>query len=141
MAAEKTAIVRDKLVVVEMQHNFDICIAIKTNEIVEDAGGEKALGTNEEARKRALIIQLADNAEVETDRERLRQERYYGWVDAETVLGETYRYRVISVTTDAYVSQPSNIATIARALPSPPPRPADREYRSALALCVLTRGA
>ena len=58
-----------------------------------------------------------------TDRERLRQERQYGWIDADTVLGQTYQYRVISVTTDAYVSQPSNIVTIERALPAPtPPR-------------------
>lgn len=58
-----------------------------------------------------------------TDRERLRQERHYGWVDADTVLGQTYQYRVISVTTDAYVSQPSNIVTLERALPAPtPPR-------------------
>jgi hypothetical protein len=60
-----------------------------------------------------------------TDRERLRQERHYGWVDADTVLGQTYQYRVISVTTDAYVSQPSNIVTLDRALPAtaPPPTP------------------
>jgi hypothetical protein len=58
-----------------------------------------------------------------TDRERLQQERRFGWVDTDTVLGQTYQYRVISLTTDAYVSEPSNLVTVERALPTPaPPR-------------------
>lgn len=56
-----------------------------------------------------------------TDRERLQQERHYTWVDTDTVLAQTYQYRVISVTTDAYVSDPSNVVTLDRALPSPVP--------------------
>ena len=54
-------------------------------------------------------------------RERLQQERRFGWVDTDTVLGQTYQYRVISLTTDAYVSEPSNFVTVERALPPPVP--------------------
>jgi hypothetical protein len=56
-----------------------------------------------------------------TDRERLQQERRYRWVDADTTVGETYAYRVISSTTDGYRSKESNIAVVERALPTPGP--------------------
>lgn len=56
-----------------------------------------------------------------TDRDRLEQARRFRWLDADTVLGETYQYRVFSFTTDAYVSQPSNIVTVERAIPTPAP--------------------
>ena len=56
-----------------------------------------------------------------TDRERLQQERRFGWDDTDSMAGQTYEYRVISVTTDDYVSQPSNVVTIARVPPSPAP--------------------
>src|SRR5579862_2072355 len=59
-----------------------------------------------------------------TDRERFQQERRFGWTDTDTVLGQTYRYRVVSETTDGYVSQPSNVAILERAQPSPTPSPA-----------------
>jgi hypothetical protein len=57
-----------------------------------------------------------------TDRERFRQERRFRWIDIETTAGETYEYRVVSETTDGYVSQPSNAVTIERAIPTPAPR-------------------
>jgi hypothetical protein len=57
-----------------------------------------------------------------TDRERFQQERRFAWTDPDTVLGQTYRYRVVSETTDGYVSEPSNVAILARA--EPPPTPA-----------------
>ena len=56
-----------------------------------------------------------------TDRDRLQQVRHFHWLDADTVVGETYQYRVLSFTTDAYVSQPSNVVTIERAIPTPAP--------------------
>jgi len=56
-----------------------------------------------------------------TDRERFQQERRYRWVDADTVIGQGYAYRVISSTTDGYRSRPSNIVVIERALPTPGP--------------------
>jgi hypothetical protein len=56
-----------------------------------------------------------------TDRNRLRQERRMRWTDADVTVGETYAYRVISITTDEYVSDPSNVATIERAMPTPAP--------------------
>jgi len=57
-----------------------------------------------------------------TDRDRFQQAHHFTWLDAETAVGETYQYRVISFTTDGYVSQPSNIATVQRAVPTPAPR-------------------
>ncbi len=56
-----------------------------------------------------------------TDRERFQQERRFGWTDTDTVLGQTYRYRVVSETTDGYVSEPSNVAILERAQPTPTP--------------------
>ena len=58
-----------------------------------------------------------------TDRDRIQQARHFRWVDIDPVPGETYQYRVISLTTDGYVSQPSNIATIAREIATPAPAP------------------
>jgi hypothetical protein len=57
-----------------------------------------------------------------TDRDRIQQERRFRWVDTDTVTGETYQYRVFSITTDGYVSAPSNIVTLQRAVPTPAPR-------------------
>lgn len=58
-----------------------------------------------------------------TDRDRLQQARHFRWVDTDAVPGETYQYRVISLTTDGYASRPSNIATIERETPTPAPEP------------------
>jgi hypothetical protein len=56
-----------------------------------------------------------------TDQERFQRERRFRWVDTDTVIGRTYQYQVVSLTTDDYVSAPSNIVTIERALPPPAP--------------------
>ncbi len=56
-----------------------------------------------------------------TDRDRFQRARRFRWLDTATTVGETYQYRVISFTTDGYASQPSNIVTIARAVPTPAP--------------------
>jgi hypothetical protein len=58
-----------------------------------------------------------------TDRDRIQQARRFRWLDTDTVAGATYQYRVLSFTTDAYVSQPSNVITIERAPPTPAPAP------------------
>ena len=47
------------------------------------------------------------------DRERFRPEKTLSYVDKETGKSGTYYYRVISYTTDAYYSLPSNQVTIA----------------------------
>jgi len=54
-----------------------------------------------------------------TDQERIRQERRFRWVDSDTQVGTVYQYRVTSFTTDDYVSQPSDIVTAERAIPTP----------------------
>jgi hypothetical protein len=59
-----------------------------------------------------------------TDQERFQRERRFRWLDADTSVGQTYQYRVISSTTDAYASDPSNIVTIERQIPTPAPTPA-----------------
>src|SRR5262245_20663665 len=48
-----------------------------------------------------------------TDRERFRPEKEFSYVDKEAGKSGTYYYRVISYTTDAYYSLPSNQVTIA----------------------------
>ena len=60
---------------------------------------------------------------VITDRDRIQQERHFTWVDSDVTVGATYRYYVLSFTTDDYVSRPSNIVTITRAVPTPTPPP------------------
>jgi hypothetical protein len=57
------------------------------------------------------------------DQGRFQVERTFTYTDKETELGSTYRYQVISNTTDDYHSEPSNIATVVRRVPKPPPNP------------------
>ena len=56
-----------------------------------------------------------------SDRDRFQQERRFRWVDTDTTVGGIYQYRVVSFTTDGYGSEPSNIVTIERAIPTPAP--------------------
>ncbi len=58
-----------------------------------------------------------------TDQGRFQVERTFTYTDKATELGSSYRYQVISNTTDGYHSEPSNIATIVRRVPKPPPNP------------------
>lgn len=52
------------------------------------------------------------------DRDRLRQQKRFTYVDDSALLGEDYRYRVRSVTVDGYVSAPSNVVDIVRQIPT-----------------------
>jgi hypothetical protein len=58
-----------------------------------------------------------------TDQDRFQQQRKFTWLDAGAEVGHHYRYQVISMTLDAYRSDPSNEAQITRELPKPPPNP------------------
>lgn len=58
-----------------------------------------------------------------TDQGRFQVQRTFTYEDDATQLGSTYRYRVISSTTDGYRSEPSNTATIVRKAPQPTPNP------------------
>ncbi|HEV2171418.1 MAG TPA: hypothetical protein VGR40_10740 [Candidatus Binatus sp.] len=58
-----------------------------------------------------------------TDQGRFQVQRTFEFIDGNTVMGHTYHYQVTSNTTDGYVSQPSNEATILRKKPSAPPNP------------------
>jgi hypothetical protein len=91
------------------------------------AGGQKmkdlggfTVSRNEEGMKSQKIgdIQV-------TDQGRFQVQRTFEFVDGDAVLGKTYHYQVTSSTTDGYVSEPSNDATIVRKKPSsnPPPNP------------------
>jgi len=58
-----------------------------------------------------------------TDQGRFQVERTFTYTDKATELGSSYRYQVISNTTDGYHSEPSNTLTIVRRAPKPPPNP------------------
>lgn len=55
------------------------------------------------------------------DRDRLRQQKRFGYVDETPAMGEALRYRVLAITLDGYVSQPSNVVDIIRAAPAATP--------------------
>lgn len=52
------------------------------------------------------------------DRDRLRQLKRFTFVDDGALIGESYRYRVMGVTEDGYLSAPSNVVEIVRVLPT-----------------------
>ncbi len=49
---------------------------------------------------------------IVTDRERFQQERRFRLTDASTIVGASYRYRVVSFTVDEYFSTPSNVVIV-----------------------------
>lgn len=58
------------------------------------------------------------------DRDRLRQQKKFTYLDEAALVGEDYRYRVRSLTIDGYVSAPSNVVEIVRQVPTvAPPAP------------------
>ncbi|MDX2167624.1 MAG: hypothetical protein SF182_11195 [Deltaproteobacteria bacterium] len=57
------------------------------------------------------------------DRNKLRQQKRFRYVDGAVEVGSTYQYRVRSVTIDDFVSPPSNVASIERAIPTATPIP------------------
>jgi len=58
------------------------------------------------------------------DRNKLRQQKRFRYVDPAVEIGESYRYRVLSITFDGYLSPPSHEAEIVRAVPTMTPTPA-----------------
>jgi hypothetical protein len=58
-----------------------------------------------------------------SDQGRFQVERTFTYTDKAAELGSSYRYQVISNTTDGYHSEPSNTATVTRRVPKPPPNP------------------
>jgi hypothetical protein len=59
-----------------------------------------------------------------TDQQRFSVEHEFDYLDAETVIGDRYRYQVVSQTSDGYSSEASNEAGLTRIKPTPPPNPA-----------------
>jgi hypothetical protein len=57
------------------------------------------------------------------DQGRFQVERTFTYTDKATEVGSSYRYQVISNTTDGYHSESSNTLTIVRRVPKPPPNP------------------
>jgi hypothetical protein len=55
------------------------------------------------------------------DRDRLRQQKRFTYVDETARVGEDYRYRVRALTVDGYVSAPSNAVAIVRQIPTVTP--------------------
>jgi hypothetical protein len=60
-----------------------------------------------------------------TDQDRFQQQRKFSYLDSAAQAGHHYRYQVISSTSDAYRSDPSNEAEITYQPPKPPPNPED----------------
>ena len=58
------------------------------------------------------------------DRNKLRQQKRFRYTDPTAEVGEDYRYQVRSVTVDGFVSPPSNVAEVLRAIPTVTPTPA-----------------
>jgi hypothetical protein len=58
-----------------------------------------------------------------TDQERFSPERTYSYVDDETQVGNSYRYEIVSRTTDGYTSAPSNAVEFTRVPPHKTPKP------------------
>jgi hypothetical protein len=58
-----------------------------------------------------------------TDRERFSVEHEFSYIDNETVVGQAYRYAIVSRTLDGYVSETSNPVDFTRIKPPPPPNP------------------
>jgi hypothetical protein len=58
-----------------------------------------------------------------TDRERFSVQHQFSYIDNETVLGQHYRYEIISKTTDGYISMASNEVAMTRVKPAPTPNP------------------
>jgi hypothetical protein len=52
-----------------------------------------------------------------TDQERFSPQRTYSYVDGETQMGNSYRYEIVSRTTDGYTSTPSNEVEFTRVQP------------------------
>ncbi|HLW70736.1 MAG TPA: hypothetical protein VKS22_08960 [Candidatus Binataceae bacterium] len=59
-----------------------------------------------------------------TDQQRFSVQHEFDYLDAETVIGDRYRYQVVSETSDGYTSDASNEVGFTRVKPLPPPNPA-----------------
>ena len=59
-----------------------------------------------------------------TDQQRFSVQHEFDYLDAETVIGDRYRYQVVSETSDGYASEASNEVDFARVKALPPPNPA-----------------
>jgi hypothetical protein len=58
-----------------------------------------------------------------TDRERFAVEHEFSYIDNETVIGQPYRYEIVSRTLDGYTSAPSNEVDFTSITPASPPNP------------------
>jgi hypothetical protein len=58
-----------------------------------------------------------------TDQDRFDPQRTFNYLDGETQLGKSYRYEIISRTTDGYTSAPSNSVQFIRVPPHGNPKP------------------
>ena len=91
------------------------------------AGGEKMKdlgGFTVSRAQEGMKAEKIGDIEV-TDQGRFQVQRTFEFIDGNTIIGKTYHYQVTSSTTDGYVSEPSNEATILRKKPSAsaPPNP------------------
>jgi hypothetical protein len=57
------------------------------------------------------------------DRNKLRQQKRFRYVDTTVEVGEAYQYRVRSLTVDGFTSPPSNVVDLVHAIPTATPIP------------------
>ena len=75
---------------------------------------------------------LTDLAELPvTDQERFQKVRRFAYVDTSAQMGHSYRYGVVSETSDGYHSDPSNDVEQTRTKPAPAPNPGELQVADA----------
>jgi hypothetical protein len=106
--------------------NTSAGVAVSWERPKQTADGQRLLDLDAFAVERALPgLPFGFLARIQIpDRDRLRQQKRFTYVDEHTLLGEAYRYRVFAVTLDGYVSAPSNVVDVVRQLPTVTPTPA-----------------
>lgn len=95
-------------------------VALRWERPRRNAGGEHLADLDAFVVERALPgLPFALLARIQVpDRDKLRQQKRFTFVDESALLGEAYRYRVFAVTLDGYFSAPSNVVEVVR---QPPP--------------------
>jgi len=58
-----------------------------------------------------------------TDNGRFQKQETFSYRDSDTILGHSYSYEIISITSNGFQSEPSNEITLVRSVPPPPPNP------------------
>ncbi|MFZ0660685.1 MAG: hypothetical protein WA854_13880 [Candidatus Binataceae bacterium] len=58
-----------------------------------------------------------------TDNGRFQKQETFTYRDSDTVVGQSYSYEIVSITSNGFKSEPSNEVALVRSVPPPPPNP------------------